>query len=46
MIKAEWVYSIVKALEARLQYVTDDAPDNEEKDNLGEALDYFKRLEI
>ena len=46
-MKAEWIYSIIKSLEARLQYVNDDldAP-QEEKKSIEEALEYFKNLEI
>lgn len=46
MIKAEWVYSIIRALEARLHYIEDDAPNDEEKTSLQEAVDYFKNLEV
>lgn len=46
-MKAEWVYVIIKALEARLEYVgEDDAAPQDEEAVLKEALEYFKAAKI
>lgn len=43
-IQAKWVYSIVKALEARLEFAKDESL--EEEETIAEALDYFKDIQI
>lgn len=45
-IKAEWVFSVIKALEARLEYVKDNDYNIDEQKTIEEALEYFKNLEI
>ena len=46
-MKAEWVYSIIRALEARLEYIKEhrDSPKDEEQ-SVEEALNFFKELKI
>jgi len=44
MIKARWVYSIIKALEGRKEYVND--MQSEEYKDVDEALEYFNKLEL
>ncbi len=45
MIKASWVYLIIKSLEARLEYCEDEEF-QEELDILNEALAYFRSLQV
>ena len=43
-IKAEWIYSIIMALKARVEYTKDESL--EERDVAKEALDYFESLGV
>lgn len=45
-IKAEWVFSVIKALEARLEYSKDNDYNIDEQKTIEGALNYFKNLEI
>jgi len=45
-MKAEWIYSIIKSLEARLEYFKNDDETNEEVKVIEKALEFFKSLEI
>lgn len=44
-IKAEWVFSIVKALEARLEFANDGNLSDEEP-VIKEALNFFKAIQL
>lgn len=44
-IRAEWIFSIIKSLEARLQYAIDESL-SEEEPVIKEALEYFKDIQV
>lgn len=45
MIKARWVHTIYKALQARAEFA-EDSESVDETEELEEALEYFKDLEL
>jgi len=44
-MKASWIFSIIKALEGRLEWSESDGS-TDESENIREALEYFKSLNV
>ena len=46
MIKQKWVFSIIRALEDRYEYLMDNDDTSVELKTLKEALDFFQNIDI